>query len=58
MGTSELVSGINKLQKEKEKKLQLTIAAELLYNDYMNDPELTALTVLDQEDFVLSMEIK
>jgi hypothetical protein len=66
MGTSEIISEINKLPvsqrltlieltikkiKEEEKKNQLNIAAERLYNDYSNDPELTAFSSLDQEDF-------
>lgn len=34
------------------------MSADKLYNDYMNDPELTAFTILDQEDFVLSIKIK
>jgi len=31
---------------------KMRLAAELLYDDYMNDPELTAMTVLDGEDVV------
>jgi len=58
MGTSDIVSETNELQKEEERKKRLSIAAELLYNDYINDPELTAFTTLDQEDFVLSIETK
>lgn len=27
-------------------------AAELLHDDYMNDPELTSFTALDGEDFI------
>lgn len=35
-----------------EKKLSLEEAAELLYEDYLNDEELTAVTgALDGEDF-------
>jgi hypothetical protein len=41
-----------------EKRDQLRIAAEKLYDDYLNDPELTAFTILDSEDFVLSINTK
>jgi len=58
MGTSEIITEINKQRGVDEKKEQLSIVAEKLYNDYINDPELTALTILDQEDFVLSIETK
>jgi len=66
MGTSEIITEINKLPvsqrltlieltikkiREEEKKQKLIASAEILYNDYMNDPELTAFTILDQEDF-------
>lgn len=66
MGTSEIISEINKLPvnqrltlieltikkiREEEKKHQLSIAAEKLFHDYTNDPELTAFSILDQEDF-------
>ncbi|HEY4327914.1 MAG TPA: hypothetical protein VGN20_28280 [Mucilaginibacter sp.] len=66
MGTSEIISEINKLPvsqrltlieltikkiREEEKKDQLSVAAEMLFNDYSNDPELTAFTNLDHEDF-------
>jgi hypothetical protein len=66
MGTSEIITEINKLPisqrltlieltikkiREEEKKKRLSIAADELYDDYMNDPELTAFTILDQEDF-------
>jgi hypothetical protein len=57
MGTSEIITEINKLSRE-EKRKHLCISAEILYDDYMNDPELTAFTILDQEDFVLSIETK
>ncbi len=45
MPTNEIVNN--------EKKDQLAHAVEVLYDDYMNDPELTAFTILDQEDFLL-----
>jgi hypothetical protein len=66
MGTSEIISEINKLPvsqrltlieltikkiREEEKTTQLSIAAERLCKDYSNDPELTAFSILDQEDF-------
>ncbi|MDR3694337.1 MAG: hypothetical protein P4L47_06860 [Mucilaginibacter sp.] len=66
VGTSEIITEINKLPvsqrltlieltikkiRQEEKKQQLIASAEILYNDYINDPELTALTILDQEDF-------
>lgn len=66
MGTSEIISEINKLPvsqrltlieltikkiQDDEKKEQLEAAAELLYDDYLNDPELTAFTGLDHEGF-------
>lgn len=34
------------------KKLSLETAAELLYEDYLNDKELTAFTALDAEEFL------
>ena len=66
MGTSEIITEINKLPvsqrltlieltikkiREEEKKKRLSMAADELYDDYLNDPELTALSILDQEDF-------
>jgi hypothetical protein len=66
MGTSEIILEINKLPisqrltlieltikkiREEEKKDQLSFAAEKLYNDYSSDPELTAFSNLDFEDF-------
>ena len=39
--------------KEPEKKLSLEEAAEMLYEDYLHDEELTAVTrALDGEDFL------
>ena len=67
MGTSEIISEINKLPvsqrltlieltikkiREDEKKKQLTAAAELVLDDYLNDPELTVFTSLDREHFL------
>ena len=66
MGTSEIISEINKLPvnqrltlieltikkiREEEKKDRLSAAAEKLYDDYLNDAELTAFSALDMEDF-------
>lgn len=66
MGTSEIISEINKLPisqrlslieltikkiREEEKKNRLSIAAEKLYSDYINDPELIVFTNLDHESF-------
>lgn len=35
-----------------EKKERLSLSAELLLDDYLNDPELTAFSILDNEDFL------
>jgi len=66
MGTSEIITEINKLPvsqrltlieltikniREEEKKQRRTAAVEKLYDDYVNDPDLTAFTSLDFEDF-------
>jgi len=66
MGTSEIITEINKLPvsqrltlieltikniREEEKKQMRIAAVEKLYDDYANDPELTAFTSLDFEDF-------
>lgn len=37
--------------KKQENSNQLEFAANTLYNDYINDKELTAFTALDFEDF-------
>lgn len=37
--------------KKEETQRQLALAAEELYQDYMNDQELTAFTTLDLEEF-------
>lgn len=37
--------------KKGETQRQLALAAEELYQDYMNDQELTAFTTLDLEEF-------
>jgi len=58
MGTSGAISEINNLAEKRGKKHQLRIAAERLYNDYLNDSELTAFSILDGEDFVLSIKTK
>jgi hypothetical protein len=54
MGTSEIITEINKLPGGEEKRAQLIIAAEKLNDDYVNDPELTVFTMLDSEDFFTS----
>ena len=61
MSTSEIISEINKLPvsqrltlieltikniREEERKQRLSAAAEKLYDDYINDPELTAFSIL------------
>jgi len=66
MGTSEIILEINKLPvnqrltlieltikkiREEEKREQLSMAAESLYEYYLSDKELTDFTSLDQEDF-------
>ena len=66
MGTSEIISEINKLPvsqrltlieltikkiREEEKKERMSAAADELYDDYLNDPELTVFSSLDIEDF-------
>lgn len=66
MGTSEIITEINKLPvgqrlalieltikkiREEEKKERLSMAAERLYDDYLNDPEFTIFSSLDYEDF-------
>jgi hypothetical protein len=43
---------INRLQNDEEKARRLKMAAEKLYEDYLNDPELTVFTALDSEDFL------
>jgi hypothetical protein len=37
--------------KRENTKRQIALAADRLYDDYMNDKELTAFTALDFEDF-------
>ena len=49
---------MNEAIKDEEKKERLRIATENLYDDYLNDPELTIFTILDQEDFILSIDAK
>jgi hypothetical protein len=45
-------SEINRLQNDEEKAQRLRLAVEKLYDDYLNDPELTAFSSLDSEDFL------
>jgi len=66
MGTSEIIAEINKLPvnqrlalveitikkiREEEKKQRLSMAAESMYEYYVNDPELNVFSSLDHEDF-------
>ena len=52
MGTDEIKSEINNQPvMANEKKERLRLAVELLLDDYLNDPELTAFSILDGEDF-------
>jgi hypothetical protein len=66
MQTSQLMQEIFKLPLDKkffvleqtlksikleEGNRHLAVAAEIMYDDYMNDKELTAFTVLDFENF-------
>jgi hypothetical protein len=52
MGTDEIKpEGDKQLMLIDKKKIRST-TLELLYNDYLNDPELTAFTSLDREDFL------
>ncbi len=65
MTTEEIIKEIEQLPNEKrlliekaikslrkaETDKQLRIAADALYDDYKNDKELTAFTVLDSEEF-------
>ena len=66
MGTSEIISEINKLPvsqrltlieltikniRAEERRQKLRAGVEKMYDDYVNDPELTAFTSLDFEDF-------
>lgn len=66
MQTSEIIQEIQRLSltkrfyvveetlksiKREELNYQMSLAAEELYNDYVNDKELTAFTSLDLEHF-------
>ena len=66
MGTTTLIREIKRLPvtsqlrimeqtlrfvKHEDSKRQMTLAAEMLCNDYINDKELTAFTALDFENF-------
>lgn len=54
MRKNDNASGIIRLQTEEEKIQRMKTAADKLYDDYLNDPELTALSGLDSEDFFTS----
>jgi len=44
---------IEEPQTGEEKKKLMRLAAEKLYDDYLNDSELTAFSSLDGEDFII-----
>jgi len=46
-----VVEQILKSIKQEEFKSEMEFAAETLYDDYINDKELTAFTAIDYEDF-------
>jgi hypothetical protein len=48
---SDLVREMLQQQLEERKKLSMELAAKALLADYQADPELTAFTALDAEDF-------
>jgi predicted CopG family antitoxin len=48
---SDVVRGMLQKQLKERKKLDLEMAAKALLADYQNDPELTAFSTLDAEDF-------
>jgi hypothetical protein len=48
---SAVVRGMLQEQLEERKKLDLELAAKALLADYQRDPELTAFSSLDVEDF-------
>ena len=48
LGVVEKASRDIRLEEQRER---MSVAAERLRHDYLNDPELTAFTALDGEDF-------
>lgn len=48
---SDVVRGMLQKQLEERKKLDLELAAKALLADYQSDPELTAFSALDAEEF-------
>lgn len=48
---SDLVRELLDKQLEEQRKSDLAAAAKVLLADYQNDPELTAFSALDAEDF-------
>jgi hypothetical protein len=50
-GLREDLAPTKQVLPDTERKHQLAIAAEALYDDYAADSELTSFTVLDAEDF-------
>jgi hypothetical protein len=48
---SDVVRSMLEAQLEARHKRELAAAAQALLHDYLNDPELTAFTALDADDF-------
>jgi hypothetical protein len=48
---SDLIRDMVDQQLAERKKLALAAAAQVLLSDYQNDPELTAFSILDGEEF-------
>jgi len=48
---SDLIRDMVDQQLAERKKLELTAAAQALLSDYQNDPELTAFSILDGDEF-------
>ena len=48
---SDVVREMLQVQLEERRKLDLELAAKTLLADYQSDPQLTAFSILDAEDF-------
>ena len=48
---SDVVREMLRKQIEEQKQLELAQAAQTLLEDYQNDPDITAFSALDSEDF-------
>ncbi|NPV86276.1 MAG: hypothetical protein HPY45_09750 [Anaerolineae bacterium] len=48
---SEVTRGLLKLALRERQRRQMEIAAQILEQDYQSDPELTAFTAMDGEDW-------